>query len=183
MLIKQKSPLLPRNLALGTFGKLLIVFSSKVNLLDLLYSMDQRCCLLHLIKQNCLLKTFPRNLILMTPELEIPPPFQKSSHLGVPKILLERGNCSYTVFEVLLQLCWCYFCYIYVGGSFYCNYAGDSFCCNYAVGSFCTISAGESFCSKFVGDNFYWNYAGGSLYCNHAGSIFYSGLCTWLFLL
>ena len=30
MLIKQKSPLLPRNLALGTFGELLIVFSAKV---------------------------------------------------------------------------------------------------------------------------------------------------------
>ena len=29
----------------------------KVNLLYLLYSMDQRCCLLHLIKQNYLLKT------------------------------------------------------------------------------------------------------------------------------
>ena len=33
MLIKQKSPSLPRNLALGTFGKLLIVFSTKLNLL------------------------------------------------------------------------------------------------------------------------------------------------------
>ena len=33
MLIKQKSPSLPRNLALGTFGELPIVFSTKVNLL------------------------------------------------------------------------------------------------------------------------------------------------------
>ena len=33
MLIKQKGPLLPRNLALMTFGKLLIVFSTKLNLL------------------------------------------------------------------------------------------------------------------------------------------------------
>ena len=33
MLIKQKGPLLPRNLALTTFGKLLIVSSTKVNLL------------------------------------------------------------------------------------------------------------------------------------------------------
>ena len=33
LLIKQKSPSLPRNLALGTFGKLSIVFSTKVNLL------------------------------------------------------------------------------------------------------------------------------------------------------
>ena len=56
MLIKQKSPLLPRNLALETFGRLLRVFSTKVNLLYLLYSTAQRCCLLHLIKQNCLLK-------------------------------------------------------------------------------------------------------------------------------
>ena len=33
MLIKENRPLLPRNLALVTFGKLLIVFSTKVNLL------------------------------------------------------------------------------------------------------------------------------------------------------
>ena len=52
--------------ALGTFGELLIVFSTKVNLLYLLCSTDWRCCLLHLIKQNYLLKTFPRALILMT---------------------------------------------------------------------------------------------------------------------
>ena len=39
---------------------------AKVNLLYLLYSMVQRCCLLHLIKQNCLLKIFLRTLILMT---------------------------------------------------------------------------------------------------------------------
>ena len=36
MLIKQKSPLLPRNLTLVTFGELPIVFSTKVNLLYLL---------------------------------------------------------------------------------------------------------------------------------------------------
>ena len=33
MLIKQKSPLLPTNLGLVTFGELPIVFSAKVNLL------------------------------------------------------------------------------------------------------------------------------------------------------
>ena len=38
MLIKQKSPLLPRNLALVTFGELLIVFSTKVNLLYLVFN-------------------------------------------------------------------------------------------------------------------------------------------------
>ena len=58
MLIKQKSPSFPRNLALKTFGKLLIAFSKKVNLLYLLYLTTQRCCLLHLIKQYCLLKTY-----------------------------------------------------------------------------------------------------------------------------
>ena len=62
----QKSLLLPSNLALMSFGELLIVFSTKINLLYLLYSMAQSCCLLHLIKQNCFLKTFQRTLILMT---------------------------------------------------------------------------------------------------------------------
>ena len=65
MTLKQKSPSLPRNLALGTFGKLLIVFSTKVNLLYLPYSTDQKCCILHLTKQNYFLKTFARTLILM----------------------------------------------------------------------------------------------------------------------
>ena len=63
---KKKSPSLPRNLALGTFCELLIVFPKKVNLLYLLYSTERRCCLLHLVRQNYLLKTFPRTLILMT---------------------------------------------------------------------------------------------------------------------
>ena len=74
------------------------------------------------------------------------------------------------------------FRYIYVGESFCCNYAGDCFYCNYVVRSFCSIYAGESVCSKYVGDSFYWNYARESLCCNHTGSIFYSALCTWLFL-
>ena len=59
---KQKSPSLPRNLALGTFGELPIVFSTKLrNLLYLLYSTTWRCCLLYLIKQNSLLKIFSKN--------------------------------------------------------------------------------------------------------------------------
>ena len=52
MLIKQESIIL-RNLALRTFDELLIVFSTKVNLLYLLYSTTQRCYRLNLIKQNC----------------------------------------------------------------------------------------------------------------------------------
>ena len=59
---KQKSPLL-RNLAVDTFGELLIGFSTEVNLLYLLYSTARRCCLLYLIKQSCLVKTFLRTLI------------------------------------------------------------------------------------------------------------------------
>ena len=43
ILIKQKSQSLPTNLVLRTFGKLLIVFSTKVNPLYLLYSVAQKC--------------------------------------------------------------------------------------------------------------------------------------------
>ena len=57
MPLKQKSPSLPRNVALGTCGELLKMFSTKVNLLFLFYSTGRRFCLLHLIKENCLLKT------------------------------------------------------------------------------------------------------------------------------
>ena len=66
------SSLLPKNVALRTFGKLLIVLLTNVYLLYLLYSMTRRCSasekawLLHQIKQNCLLKTFLRTLILKT---------------------------------------------------------------------------------------------------------------------
>ena len=69
MLIKQKSPLLSRKLALVTFGKVLIEFSTKVNLLYLHYSTVRRCYLLHLIKQNYFLKTFLRILIMITPKM------------------------------------------------------------------------------------------------------------------
>ena len=50
--------------AFVTFGKLLFLNKDKSALLPLFSS--QRCCLLHLIKQNYLLKTFLRTLILMT---------------------------------------------------------------------------------------------------------------------
>ena len=55
-----------QKLGFATFGELLIAFSRKLNLLCLVYSTAQRCCLLLLVKQNCLLKTFLRTLILMT---------------------------------------------------------------------------------------------------------------------
>ena len=66
MLIKQNNPSLPRNLAFETFGKLPIVFSTKENLLYLLYLTAPRCCILRLIKQNWPLKTFLRTINLMT---------------------------------------------------------------------------------------------------------------------
>ena len=65
VLLKQKSPSLPRNLALGTFGELLIVFSTKVNLLYLLYSTDHRSCLLHL-------KNFSKNSSLDDSGISLP---------------------------------------------------------------------------------------------------------------
>ena len=69
MLTKPKGLLLPRNLALRTFGELLIVFLTNVNLL---HSTTLRCSLLHLIKLNCLLKTYLRTLILVTQESFLP---------------------------------------------------------------------------------------------------------------
>ena len=51
----KETPSIPRNLALGTFDELLIVFSTKVNLLYLLYSMAWRCSLLHKAR------LFPKN--------------------------------------------------------------------------------------------------------------------------
>ena len=52
----------PETWLLGHLANCQLVFSTKVNMLYLLYSMAQRCCLLHLIKQNCLLETFLRTL-------------------------------------------------------------------------------------------------------------------------
>ena len=44
-----------------TYGGLPIVLSTNTDLLYLLYSRAQRCCLLHLINQNCLLINFSEN--------------------------------------------------------------------------------------------------------------------------
>ena len=57
MLMKQKHLTILRTLALRTFGELPIVFSTKVNLLYLLYLTVRRCFLLHLLKQSCLLNS------------------------------------------------------------------------------------------------------------------------------
>ena len=55
MLLKQKSPLLPRNLALGTFDKFLIVFPRKINLSYLFYSVTASD------KANLFAKNFSKN--------------------------------------------------------------------------------------------------------------------------
>ena len=72
MLIKQKSPSLPRNLALGTFGKLPTVFSTKVSLLYCLYLTARRCCLLHLIKPTLFAANFSKNSNLDDSGISLP---------------------------------------------------------------------------------------------------------------
>ena len=65
-LLAQASLTFPRNLVFVTFGELLIVFSTKINLLYLLYLTDPRCFLRFLLKQSCLRKTFLKTQILLT---------------------------------------------------------------------------------------------------------------------
>ena len=62
---KTKEPITSQKLGSGNFWRIAYSVLNRVNLLHL-YSMDRRCCLLHLIKRNYLLKTFLRTLILMT---------------------------------------------------------------------------------------------------------------------
>ena len=66
MLINQNSLESPRNLALVTYSKFLIVFLTKLNIIYLLYSTAQKFGLLHQIKHICVLTTFLRTLFLMT---------------------------------------------------------------------------------------------------------------------
>ena len=66
-----------------------IVFSTMVNLLCLCYLTAQRCCLLHLRKQNCLLNTFLRTLILMTQIISLPV-FPSKTNLKLHNIYVTR---------------------------------------------------------------------------------------------
>ena len=63
---KTKESITSQKLGSRDFWQIANSVLNKVNLLYLLYSMVQRCCLLHLINENCLLKTFLQTLILMT---------------------------------------------------------------------------------------------------------------------
>ena len=60
---KTKESITSKKLGSRDFGP--FVFSTKVNLLYLFYSMARRYCLLHLKKLNCLQQTFLRTLILI----------------------------------------------------------------------------------------------------------------------
>ena len=113
MLLKQKSPSLPRNLALRTFVKLLIVFLTKINLLYLLYSTAQRCCHLHLIKQNCLLLFFPFRTNLELHNISVTPKMVKKviTNLDswkaydpdcIPVMVLK--NCESELSYILVEL-------------------------------------------------------------------------------
>ena len=64
---------------------------NKVNWLNLLYSTAHRCCLLYLIKQNCLLKTFLRTLIC-----------QKADSDCTPVVVLK--NCEPDLSYILAEL-------------------------------------------------------------------------------
>ena len=94
MLIKQKSPSLPRNLSLETFGELQIVFSTQLNLLCLLSSMAWIHCLLHLIKQNYLLKAFLRTHIFDNSGMSLPVFLAgtnlKFQHISVTPKIVEK---------------------------------------------------------------------------------------------
>lgn len=79
-----------RNLALVTFSQLLTVFSKKVNLLLLLYSIVLRFRFLHLMKQSYFLKSFPRNLILISKLHLYLLPFLKVHTITIsPKIVMK----------------------------------------------------------------------------------------------
>ena len=59
-------------MALGTYDELLMLIVFSPNLLYLLYSLARRCCLLDLIKQNCLLRNFSKNSNLDDSGISLP---------------------------------------------------------------------------------------------------------------
>ena len=69
---KTEEFILPRNLSLGSSGELLIVFLTKVNMLFLLYSVAQRCSLLHLTKLKLFFENFSKNSNLDDSGISLP---------------------------------------------------------------------------------------------------------------
>ena len=72
ILIEQKSLSLPRNFALGTFGELLIVFSTNLNLHYLLYSMARSCCPSASDKAKLFARNFSRNSVFVNAGISLP---------------------------------------------------------------------------------------------------------------
>ena len=104
MLLKQKSPSLSKNLALETFGELLIVFSTEVYLLYLLYSTARRCCLLHLVDlltvaSNIIGRGFNRSGATRAVALDISKAFDRVCHAG----LLHKGKGTVMQIEKALM--------------------------------------------------------------------------------
>ena len=89
MLIKQKSPSLARNLAFGTFGELLTVFSAKINLLYLFHLTIFRCCLLHLKNSNL---DDPVSLILKL-HISVTPKMVKNVKTNLKSPKASGPNC------------------------------------------------------------------------------------------
>ena len=91
---KQKSPSLPRNLALGTFGKLPIVFSKKVNLLYPLYSTTRRCSSSS-DKAKLFAETFSKNSNLDDSGISLPVLPSSTSltlYISVTHKMVEKGH-------------------------------------------------------------------------------------------
>ena len=110
MLIKQKSPSLLRNLALGTFGELPTVFSTKVNLLYLLYSTVRRCCLLPLIKHKLFAENFSKNSNLDDSGISLPV-FPSRTNLKLhnfgelPTVFSTKVNLLYLLYSTVRRCC------------------------------------------------------------------------------
>ena len=115
VLIKQKSPSLPRNLTLGTFGELPIVFLTKINLLYLLFN----GCHLHMIRNSNLddsgisLSVFPSRTNLKLHNISVTPKMVKKVIMNldlskasgpdcIPVVVLK--NCEPELSYILAEL-------------------------------------------------------------------------------
>ena len=84
MLLKHKRPLLPRNLALGTFGELLIAFSIKVKAFLI------NCNLLRVVSDR-IARAFNRSDATRAVTLDISKAFDKVWHAGLLHELMSYG--------------------------------------------------------------------------------------------
>ena len=114
MLIKQKSPLLPRNLALVTYGALLIVFSTKVNLLyivngpEVLFSASDKMKLFaenfsknsNLDDSGISLPVFPSRTNLKLHNISVTPKMVKKVLMNLD---LSKASCPDYIIVVVLK--------------------------------------------------------------------------------